>query len=391
MSAENFVSNGNATQLFTKVGQKFNKKLDKIDEMPEPSENLEGTVVIYVGPSNSNYTKGSIYECQEVTPATSPKTYTWAQISDGGSITVDSELDATSPNPVQNSVLTPEILSRLKVYNNTSDIPTASIDHVGEIFLYTGIAGPGIKPFSFYRCELDGANYTWKLISGYVINGYYNKTDGKFYYNLNSSTGVYAYEIRALEGIIYIDMDKLVPYVYDSTNTQYRVIGGTNIFDGTIAEYEALSQSEQMQYSHIADEDSASETVTDAVTDGDMRPVTSNAVYEELNIATLWTNTSPNSNFAAQTVPLNLLSYKHIIIKYKLSISSTVYGTIFVPIDGLSYLMGLATTQFRYRLITPTNTGVQFDEGKAATTYGTATPTVSNENIIPITIYGCKF
>lgn len=56
----------------------------------------------------------------------------------------------------------------------------------------------------------------------------------------------------------------------------------TNIFRGTVEEYEALSTAQKMQYSHIGSPDELTEDVANAVTDGDMRPVTSDAVYDEL-------------------------------------------------------------------------------------------------------------
>lgn len=118
MSTKNFVSNDNATQLFTKVGQELDKKqdtltfdiaptefslnpvtsggvyqrekllddykLDKTDTMPAASADLEGTPVIYVGATTSTYTKGHIYECQEITPSTTPKTYEWVDIGASG-------------------------------------------------------------------------------------------------------------------------------------------------------------------------------------------------------------------------------------------------------------------------------------------------------------------
>ena len=55
----------------------------------------------------------------------------------------------------------------------------------------------------------------------------------------------------------------------------------TNIFRGTVEEYEALSTAQKMQYSHIGSPDELTEDVANAVTDGDMRPVTSNAVFDE--------------------------------------------------------------------------------------------------------------
>ena len=57
-------------------------------EMPNPSEDLIGTIVQFVGTSDANYTNGYFYKCVEVVPATDPKTYKWEQanVQPNGSI-----------------------------------------------------------------------------------------------------------------------------------------------------------------------------------------------------------------------------------------------------------------------------------------------------------------
>ena len=56
------------------------------------------------------------------------------------------------------------------------------------------------------------------------------------------------------------------------------------IFKGTSAEWEALTAEEQAKYSvrYFTDNETETNTVVDAVTDGNMHPVTSNAVYDAL-------------------------------------------------------------------------------------------------------------
>lgn len=66
-------------------------------------------------------------------------------------------------------------------------------------------------------------------------------------------------------------------------------IANTRIFRGSLDEWDALTAEEQAKYKYIATPDSVSEDIADAVTDGDMRPVTSNAVYDALQ------NISPTS------------------------------------------------------------------------------------------------
>jgi hypothetical protein len=57
-------------------------------------------------------------------------------------------------------------------------------------------------------------------------------------------------------------------------------IANTRIFKGTFDDYNALTPEEKAKYSYIATPKTPGEAITDAVTDGDMRPVTSNAVFD---------------------------------------------------------------------------------------------------------------
>lgn len=57
-------------------------------EISDPSEDLLGTIVQFVGASNANYTNGYFYKCVEAVPATDPKTYMWERcdVQPNGSI-----------------------------------------------------------------------------------------------------------------------------------------------------------------------------------------------------------------------------------------------------------------------------------------------------------------
>lgn len=59
-------------------------------------------------------------------------------------------------------------------------------------------------------------------------------------------------------------------------------IANTRIFRGTFDEFNALTPDEKAKYSYVATPEIPGKAITDAVTDGDMRPVTSNAVYGEI-------------------------------------------------------------------------------------------------------------
>lgn len=59
-------------------------------------------------------------------------------------------------------------------------------------------------------------------------------------------------------------------------------IANTRTFKGTLDQWDALTAEEKAKYSFIATPDGVIEDVSNVVTDGDMRPVTSNAVYGEI-------------------------------------------------------------------------------------------------------------
>lgn len=73
----NFVSNSDAQALFEVVGK---KKLTIVDVMPTADESNVGIPCIYIGADTQDFEEGGVYKCQEVTPATDPKTYEYIKI-----------------------------------------------------------------------------------------------------------------------------------------------------------------------------------------------------------------------------------------------------------------------------------------------------------------------
>ena len=82
----------------------------------------------------------------------------------------------------------------------------------------------------------------------------------------------------------------------------------------------------------------------------------------------LWTNSSPSSTFAAQTVELDLSPYKMILIEVMGDTSDTTYripSSMVFYIDGLQHVMPYGVSN-RYRKITPSSTGIVFTTGSQA-------------------------
>lgn len=88
-------------------------------------------------------------------------------------------------------------------------------------------------------------------------------------------------------------------YVGDTTVTPHVLIemstGGSDIFVGTQAEWNNLSAAEQAQYTqaNITDVNSVVNVPVDTIADGNMNPVTSNAVYDKLDVVGQVYNISP--------------------------------------------------------------------------------------------------
>lgn len=71
---KNFAKYEDLQELFADIGK---KKLSVSDTMPTAGAAYEDICILYIGPTDANYTKGYVYECEEVTPSTDPKTYSW--------------------------------------------------------------------------------------------------------------------------------------------------------------------------------------------------------------------------------------------------------------------------------------------------------------------------
>ncbi len=100
----------------------------------------------------------------------------------------------------------------------------------------------------------------------------------------------------------------------------------------------------------------------------------------------LWTNSSPDSSFAAQTIPLSLSSYKMVLIDFRLSTNYT--ARIMYPYLPNGYtrvangIFSDGNIMFK-RNLTVSSTGIQFYAGYQGTTQ-------SNINMVPEQIWGIK-
>lgn len=106
----------------------------------------------------------------------------------------------------------------------------------------------------------------------------------------------------------------------------------------------------------------------------------------------LWTNASPGSNFAAQTVSLDLSDYDVVLIRTEIATSGTpIYIDHVLVIDGSTYMMHSCFYNINFRNVTVSSTGLTFEGGFTRTQFNQATPTASDSALVPVNIYGIKY
>ena len=282
----------------------------EFDVMPSATASLEGLAVLYTGTTTATYTQGSIYKCQEVTPATDPKTYEWVELT--VPIEMDSALDIDSTNGIQNGAVTnalqalqngvviiyanesalPSLVnyaggiilavgsvafcvaektwhkvtainpSSLAItwsaYNpnialeEASTLPTASVDLLNKCYLYIGATTSTLDKGKIYQCQAvevvpegteDPSALGWYELVGttYELSADTSVDSSKTYYEIKW-VSISSANLVAGKGITIED------------NT---INADTNIFPGTLDEWNALTSAEQENYDFIASPDEA--------------------------------------------------------------------------------------------------------------------------------------
>jgi len=199
-------------------------RLKIVFDMSDIESPAENQTVLYMGETTTTepiYKQGGIYEYDGTA---------W-QLKSADNITLDDALDTTSNNAVKNSVITQAVNKRLVV---TDTMPTASAELLGQTRLYIGSTTTNYQEGGIYKCESDGQTpptYSWNIK---------NKAD--------------------------IDL------------SLYK-----KIFTGTQATWNTLTDEQKKEYDIANITDDTEDSVVDEVADGDMRAVTSNAVYDVLS------------------------------------------------------------------------------------------------------------
>lgn len=151
---------------------------------------------------------------------------------------------------------------------------------------------------------VDGVKY-YDDLANYVYNTNFIRYG---YVNTNNDTYGYVYTdgtdktFTGQRMMVQIDGQKLY---YGNARTQVLLkVGGSDIFVGTQAQWDALTTAQKNEYSqaNITDTSSTVFVPVDTVADGNMNPVTSNAVYDKFNaVETTITGTSRTVSVTANT------------------------------------------------------------------------------------------
>lgn len=191
-----------------------------------------------------------------------------------------------------------------------SVMPTPSVDILNKIVQYIGTTTANYTNGYFYKCEETSTNvYGWVNVSvqaggggsAEIIKGYFNPSDNLFY-----EESTYVTPITGDVNSLYLSLDTNLLYRYNGTIfvevSNYEIGDGLNlddntlsadtvIFTGTSTEWNAVVDKSKYDIVNLTDE--ATGEVVNVVEDGNLNPVTSNAVYDGLSLKA---NTTAISN-----------------------------------------------------------------------------------------------
>lgn len=190
----------------------------------------------------------------------------------------------------------------------------------------------------------DGQTLVWDDENSQWVNG----AGGKIY--------------SAGDGINISNTDEISAKVDDTsittdTNDALKVADTyKTIFVGTRAQWEALSAADKAKYSLVSlTDDSNGIDVTDTVTDGDMRPVTSNAVFDEFATKGDFLHIGDTTVLKTITTDVKLSDYSYI---YAVQVYSGNYYTNAVTVPMKLFLKD-QTSQYQAYSSTPGPSGIE--------------------------------
>ena len=117
---------------------------------------------------------------------------------------------------------------------------------------------------------------------------------------------------------------------------------------------------------------------------------TGTVVIDDIPMTLLWTNASPTSSFANQTITLDLSDYDAVLVKSKIVTDiNCVFSQLFFKSSGYSYLFFVYTHIF-YRFLEISDSGIVFGHCNYLNNYAQSGFSVGDNYAIPLQIYGVK-
>lgn len=175
--------------------------------------------------------------------------------------------------------------------------------------LFTADGDPRAKDEATYiEININGTWYPFDHIYSYNISynqANYNRYIDIYYYDdtIGHKTGITfirsnsTYQLRVKHATKRF-VTKL--YYGDKENQTLTKVGGNDIFVGTQAQWDLLSTAEKNEYqqANLTDVNSVVHVPVDTITDGNMNPVTSNAVYDAIAKINKWDTTQTSVKIA---------------------------------------------------------------------------------------------
>lgn len=227
-----------------------------------------------------------------------------------------------------------------------SVMPTPSVDILNKIVQYIGTTTANYTNGYFYKCIYDEtvspAIYRWDNVSvqagggssAEIIKGYFNPSDNLFY-----EESTYVTPITGDVNSLYLSLDTNLLYRYNGTIfvevSNYEIGDGLNlddntlsadtvIFTGTSTEWNAVVDKSKYDIVNLTDE--ATGEVVNVVEDGNLNPVTSNAVYDSIANNLIYDLFS--ANISSATITFNIPNaYRGIMI---ICDSGTAYQGLYI-------------------------------------------------------------
>ena len=238
--------------------------------IPSPSADVLGLFVIYTGATNSTYTHGYVYEC--VSDGAEPATYSWVRRNVQDGVAVDGETIVKDASTDEISAVTATNLTKgivkgsadvsidadgaMTVNDRVKEVnalPTATVDLLDECYLLRSTQ-TGYDLGKIYQCQAvevvpegteNPSALGWYELVGttYELSADTSVDSSKTYYEIKW-VSISSANLVAGKGITIED------------NT---INADTNIFPGTLDEWNALTEAEQAKYNFIASPEEADE------------------------------------------------------------------------------------------------------------------------------------